>query len=123
MRRQVTAHLELEVTEPALLALQVAVATPAADEHLVATRNGEPVTTRELTAPHHGPVHVLTPTTGHLVIDYSADVDGGWPPRRPPGTICWPTAGRAATARRTASWPPRRPSSAGSPTPPGWSGR
>ena len=32
MRRQVTAHLELDVTEPALLALQIAVATPAADE-------------------------------------------------------------------------------------------
>jgi transglutaminase-like putative cysteine protease len=76
MRRQVTAHLELEVTEPALLALQIAVATPAADEHLVATRDGEPVTTRELAAPHHGRVHVLTPAIGHLVVDYSADVDG-----------------------------------------------
>jgi transglutaminase-like putative cysteine protease len=79
MRRQVTAHLELEVTEPALLALQIAVATPTADEHLVAIRDGEPVVTRELSAPHHGRAHVLTPGTGHLVIDYAATVDGRLP--------------------------------------------
>ena len=76
MRRQVTAHLELEVTEPALLALQVAVATSATDEHLLVTRDGEPVATRQLAAPHDGRMHVLTPDVGHLMIDYSASVDG-----------------------------------------------
>src|SRR4051794_39882679 len=43
IRRTVTAHLEVDVVEPALLALQVAVAGPAPDERLTVTRDGEPV--------------------------------------------------------------------------------
>jgi len=76
MRRQVTVHLELEVTEPALLVLQIAVATPAAAEQLIATRDGAPEERREVAAPHGGRMHVLDAQPGHLVIDYSAQVDG-----------------------------------------------
>jgi Transglutaminase-like superfamily len=76
MQRQVTAHLELEVTEPALLALQIAAATPAAEEQLVATRDGQPAGSHEVAAPHGGRLHVLNADRGHLVIDYSARVEG-----------------------------------------------
>ena len=50
MRRQVTAHLEIDVTEPAP-ALQFAVAT-GADEQLTVTRDGAPQALREVAAPH-----------------------------------------------------------------------
>jgi transglutaminase-like putative cysteine protease len=76
MRRQVNTHLELDVTEPALLALQIAVAGPAADEKLTATLDGAPVEPREVAALHGGRMHALDAERGHLVIDYSADVDG-----------------------------------------------
>ena len=48
MHRTVTAHLEVDVVEPALLALQIAVAGPAPDERLTVTRDGEPVPFREI---------------------------------------------------------------------------
>ena len=38
MHRTVTAHLEVDVVEPALLALQIAVAGPAPDERLTSGR-------------------------------------------------------------------------------------
>src|SRR4051794_8691817 len=50
LRRTITAHLEVDVVEPALLALQVAVAGPAPDERLTVTRDGEPVPVREIEA-------------------------------------------------------------------------
>ena len=76
MQRTVTAHLELDVTHPALLALQVAVAGPAPDERLDVTCDGAPLTAREIDGGHGGRVHVLDAPTGHLVIDYVARVDG-----------------------------------------------
>ena len=42
MRRTVTAHLAADVADPALLALQVAVAGPAPAEQLVVTSDGAP---------------------------------------------------------------------------------
>jgi transglutaminase-like putative cysteine protease len=79
MRRQVTAHLVLEVTEPALLALQIAVAAPDADEQLTVTLDGAAERAREVASPHGGRVHLLEAGTGELVIDYSASVEGKLP--------------------------------------------
>ena len=76
MRRTVTAHLEVDVVEPALLALQVAVAGPAPDERLAVTRDGEPVPFREIDGGHGGRVHVCDASVGPLVIDYDARVAG-----------------------------------------------
>ena len=116
MRRQVTAHLELDVTEPALLALQIAVATPAADEKLIATLDGAPVEPREVAALHGGRMHVLDADRGRLVIDYSADVDGRLPTPETSEYDLLSYRRPSRYCRRTASWPPRRPSSARSRT-------
>ena len=76
MHRTVTAHLEVDVAEPALLALQLAVAGPAPGERLTITSDGEPVPCREIDGGHGGRVHTCDAPTGHLVIDYYARVDG-----------------------------------------------
>jgi transglutaminase-like putative cysteine protease len=76
LRRTVTAHLEIDVVEPALLALQIAVAGPVPDERLTITRNGEPVPVREVAAGHGGRAHVWDSSVGPLVIDYEARVVG-----------------------------------------------
>ena len=76
MRRTVTAHLAVDVTEPALLALQVAVAGPAPAEQLSVTSDGSPVVVREIDGGHGGRVHVLDAPTGLLVIDYTATAEG-----------------------------------------------
>jgi transglutaminase-like putative cysteine protease len=76
MRRTVTAHLAADVADPALLALQVAVAGPQPDELLTVTSDGVPVIVREIDGGHGGRVHVLDSPAGHLVIDYTATVDG-----------------------------------------------
>jgi transglutaminase-like putative cysteine protease len=76
MHRTVTAHLELDVAGHPLLALQVAVAGPEPDECLNVSVDGAPVTVREIDGGHRGRVHVLEAPTGHLVIDYTAHVDG-----------------------------------------------
>ena len=47
MRRTVTAHLAADVADPALLALQVAVAGPAPVEQLAITSDGARVPMRE----------------------------------------------------------------------------
>ena len=54
MRRTVTAHLAADVADPALLALQVAVAGPAPAEQLVVTSDGAPVPMREIDGGHGG---------------------------------------------------------------------
>ena len=75
MHRTVTARLEVDVAEPALLALQVAVAGPVPDERFTITSDGEPVPFREIDGGHGGRVHVCDAPTGHLVIDYHARVE------------------------------------------------
>ena len=50
MQRTVTAHLVADVADPALLALQVAVAGPQPDELLTVMSDGVPVTVREIAA-------------------------------------------------------------------------
>ena len=76
MQRTVTAHLAADVGDPALLALQIAVAGPQPDELLTVMSDGVPVTVREIDGGHGGRVHVLNSPAGHLVIDYTATVTG-----------------------------------------------
>lgn len=75
-RRQVSAFIELDVTEPALLAFQVAVATLPAQESMSITRDGSAVSWRAVTAPHGGRLHVLDAQVGRTVLEYSATVEG-----------------------------------------------
>lgn len=76
MQRTVTAHLEVEVDEHALLALQLAVAGPVPDEQLTVTCDGAPLAVREIDGGHGGRVQILDAPTGHLVVDYLARIDG-----------------------------------------------
>jgi transglutaminase-like putative cysteine protease len=71
MQRTVTTHLAADVADPALLALQVAVAGPQPDELLTVMSDGVPVAVREIDG-----VHVLDTPAGNVVIDYTATVDG-----------------------------------------------
>ena len=59
MQRTVTAHLAADVGDPALLALQIAVAGPQPDELLTVMSDGVPVTVREIDGGHGGRVQVL----------------------------------------------------------------
>ena len=76
MQRTVTAHLAADVSDPALLAMQVAVAGPQPEELLTVMSDGVPVAVREIDGGHGGRVHVLDAPTGHLVIDYTATAVG-----------------------------------------------
>jgi hypothetical protein len=82
MRRDVSAHLDLSVAEPALVAVQIAVAATPADESLTAVRDGAELPLREVAATHGGRIHVLDATPGPVRIDYSATVVG--PVEQPP---------------------------------------
>jgi hypothetical protein len=64
MRRTVTAHLAADVDDPALLALQIAVAGPPATEELIVTSDGKPVAVREIDGGHGGRVHALDIPSG-----------------------------------------------------------
>jgi len=77
MRRDVSARLALTVSEPALLALQVAVAERATSERLVLTLDERPLDPpRVLDGGHGGRTHVLECEPGALVVEYVAQVDG-----------------------------------------------
>lgn len=78
-RRQVSAFLELDVTAPALLAYQVAVAARPAEESMSITRDGAAVPWREVVAPHGGRLHVVDAQVGRTVLEYSATVYGTLP--------------------------------------------
>jgi transglutaminase-like putative cysteine protease len=79
MRRQVSAQLHLTVTEPALLALQIAVAASPEQEQLGVTLDGNLIPHRELATPHGGRMQVIDAPAGLMVIDYSATVEGSTP--------------------------------------------
>ena len=79
MRRQVSAHLQLDVREPALLALQITAATRPEQEHLTVTRGGDLIDFHELATPHGGRLQVVDAPVGTLLVDYSATVDGDVP--------------------------------------------
>jgi transglutaminase-like putative cysteine protease len=77
--RRVDCHLEFEVTTPAVLAVQVAVASTAGDilgERLGVTLDGlepsQPVS--EMATDHGGRMHVIHADAGRLAISYEASV-------------------------------------------------
>ncbi|GAA4706852.1 transglutaminase family protein [Pseudonocardia yuanmonensis] len=77
MRRDVTARLQLTVSEPALMALQIAVAGGASSERLTLTLDDTVLDPpRELDAGHGGRTHVLECAPGELVVEYVAAVEG-----------------------------------------------
>ncbi len=78
MHRTVTAHIELDVTEPADLVFAVAVSTAyaPASETLTVFVDGAPVPARELPDAHGGRLHRVDAPTGRLRLDYAATIDG-----------------------------------------------
>ncbi|MGZ8749736.1 MAG: hypothetical protein ACXWYP_02535 [Pseudonocardia sp.] len=64
MQRTVTAHLAADVGDPALLALQIAVAGPQPDELLTVMSDGVPVTCTRSTAATAGVCTSSTPPPG-----------------------------------------------------------
>lgn len=76
MHRSVSVQLDVEVTQPALLVLQVAVATPHAQDELSVTVDGAPLGFRELLGPHGGRLHVIDAPVGSMAISYTAEVCG-----------------------------------------------
>jgi len=78
MRRSVLAHLDLEVSSPALLALIIAVADGAQDreEELTVTQGGRRLEVTELAGPHGTRVHQVRAPVGPVTVDYRATVEG-----------------------------------------------
>ncbi|NQX11247.1 transglutaminase family protein [Microbacteriaceae bacterium VKM Ac-2855] len=77
MKRDVTAHMTLEVTSPATLVFAISVVEEyGASEALDITIDGAPVVPRLVPDAHGGRLHVLDAHPGHLVLDYSASVAG-----------------------------------------------
>lgn len=83
MRRTVSARLDLDVREPAELALQVAVAVEhRLDERLEITLDGTPVRQREVVGAHGSRAHLVDAGVGRLRVDYAATVVGREEPAR-----------------------------------------
>ena len=79
MRRSVLAHLDLEVSSPAVLALLVAVADgrySRTEDLTVTAQDGRPVPVTELPGPHGGRLHRVEAPVGRVTVDYRATVDG-----------------------------------------------
>jgi len=78
MERTVTAHIELDVTEPADLVFAVAVSTAYAstDETLSIVVDDAPVPVHELPDAHGGRLHRVAASVGRLRLDYAATVTG-----------------------------------------------
>lgn len=78
MRRTVSAQLDLDVIEPALLALLIAVADGEYErtEQLTVTVDGEPLAATELAGPHGTRMHRIDAPVGRVSISYLATVDG-----------------------------------------------
>ena len=79
MQRHVSVHLEVSVTEPALIALQVAVATPTGADGLIASIDGEAIGARQVEGPHGGWIHLIQAHAGYLIVDYTEDFVGALP--------------------------------------------
>lgn len=81
MRRTVTSSLQLDVTVPATLALQIAVATDyqeglLASEELVVTLDGARLAHREHASDHGTRLHVVEAPVGRVLVTYSAVIEG-----------------------------------------------
>lgn len=80
MRRTVSTRLELEISDPAELALQIAVAAgERLEEELDIRLDGTPVAHRAVPGAHGGRTHLLHTGNGRLVVSYSATVVGHRP--------------------------------------------
>lgn len=80
MQRDLSAHLSLDVTSSATLALEIAVSAQlAADEHLTVTLDGREVGATEMHDVHGTRLHVVRADPGRLVVEYSASVRGRAP--------------------------------------------
>jgi transglutaminase-like putative cysteine protease len=76
MKRDVTAHLTLDVARPAFLVLSIAVAQAyGADETLSASLDGRPVRPRGVLDQHGTRLHVLEPGVGELAPLAGEEVD------------------------------------------------
>ncbi|MCC2333112.1 transglutaminase-like domain-containing protein [Cellulomonas wangsupingiae] len=77
MQREMTAHLVLDVTSPARLVLEVAVAgVHDPRESLAIVSAGRDVVAREVVDPHGTRLHVVDVGPGLLTVDYRAEVTG-----------------------------------------------
>ncbi len=78
MRRSVFAHLDLDVSGPAVLALLVAVADGAyrRDEELTVSQGGRRLDVAELPGPHGTRLHRVEAPPGPVTVDYRATVEG-----------------------------------------------
>lgn len=78
MNRSMSAHLELDVTYPATVALQVAVASGPwqVEEALSISTDGSPLRSTEVGAGHGGRLHLVDVPVGRAVVDYTANVRG-----------------------------------------------
>ncbi|MBY6410781.1 transglutaminase family protein [Rhodococcus sp. BP-252] len=79
MKRDVSAYLDVDVTEASVLEFQIAVAPhPGADvtEELSFTLDGAPVQVREIEGAHGTRIHTLRAGVGKLEVSYSATVLG-----------------------------------------------
>jgi transglutaminase-like putative cysteine protease len=81
--RSVSSSLRCTVVEPAVVELQVAVATGhRADDELVVELDGRPVEVATLDAPAGGRLHRLACSPGRLQVRYTAELTGTAPPVR-----------------------------------------
>jgi transglutaminase-like putative cysteine protease len=82
MRRDVTAHLAIDVTSPSELAMSIAVATRSrgADEKLDVRLDGAPLEVNEIGDAHGTRLHAIGADVGLLTIDYAATIEGREPP-------------------------------------------
>lgn len=77
MKRDVSAHLTLDVARPATLVFSIAVSEGyGTSETLSMSIDGRPVTPREVLDQHGTRLHVLDAERGALVVDYAASIDG-----------------------------------------------
>lgn len=78
MRRTVTAQLDLDVLEPALLALLISVADGGYErmEQLTVTVDGRPLAVTELAGPHGTRLHRVDAPIGRVSVSYQATVEG-----------------------------------------------
>jgi transglutaminase-like putative cysteine protease len=79
MKRTATARLEFDVAGPAEFVLSVAASAlyeQRAEEALVVTQDGAPVTVRELVDQHGTRLHLCDVGAGRVLVDYRVVVDG-----------------------------------------------
>jgi len=82
MRRNVTAHLSIDVTSPSELAMSIAVAArgEGLEEALTARLGGQPLEAREIVDAHGTRLHAIRAEVGLLTIDYAATIEEREPP-------------------------------------------